>query len=78
MSRIKNEIRAKAISNNIGTNIHQNKIHENPIEKEERKEQDLSKSNANNKEKQNINSKARQELKKKKKERGYVGKEYLE
>ena len=67
MSRIKNEIRAKAISNNIGTNIHQNKIHENPIEKEERKEQDLSKSNSNNEEKPNINSKTRQELKKIKK-----------
>lgn len=67
MSRIKNEIRAKAISNNIGTNIHQNKIHENSIEKEERKEQDLSKSNSNNEEKPNINSKTRQELKKIKK-----------
>ena len=67
MSRIKNEIRAKAISNNIGTNIHQNKIHENPIEKEERKEQDLSKLNSNNEEKPNINSKTRQELKKIKK-----------
>ena len=67
MSRIKNEIRAKAISNNIGKNIHQNKIHENPIEKEERKEQDLSKSNSNNEEKPNINSKTRQELKKIKK-----------
>ena len=67
MSRIKNEIRAKAISNNIGKNIHQNKIHENSIEKEERKEQDLSKSNSNNEEKPNINSKTRQELKKIKK-----------
>lgn len=67
MSRIKNEIRAKAISNNIGKNIHQNKIHENSIEKEERKEQDLSKLNSNNEEKPNINSKTRQELKKIKK-----------
>jgi hypothetical protein len=39
MSSIKNEISAIVISDNIGTNIHQNKYQGNPIENEERKEQ---------------------------------------
>ena len=62
MSSIKNEISAKVISDNIGTNIHQNKNQGNPIEKEEREEQDLSKSHRNNEVNININSKKRQIL----------------
>ena len=62
MSSIKNEISAIVISDNIGTNIHQNKFQGNPKENEERKEQDLSKSNTNNEVNTNINSKKRQQL----------------
>ena len=62
MSSIKNEISEIVISDNIGTNIHQNKYQGNPIENEERKEQDLSKSNTNNEVNININSKKRQKL----------------
>ena len=62
MSSIKNEISEIVISDNIGTNIHQNNNQGNPIENEERKEQDLSKSNTNNQVNININSKRRQQL----------------
>jgi hypothetical protein len=67
MSSIKNEIKTKVISDNNGKSIHQFEFQGNPIENEERKEQDLSKSNANNEENININSKTRQELIKTKK-----------
>ena len=69
MSSIKNEIKTKVISDNNGKSIHQFEFQGNPIENEERKEQDLSKSNANNEENININSKTRQELIKTKKRR---------
>ena len=48
MSSIKNEIRTKDISDNIGTNTHQIKFQGKLIDCEERKKQDLSKSNVNN------------------------------
>ena len=57
MSSIKNEIKTKVISDNNGKSIHQFEFQGNPIENEERKEQDLSKSNANNEENISINSK---------------------
>lgn len=69
MSSIKNEIRTKDISDNIGTNTHQIKFQGKLIDCEERKKQDLSKSNVNNEVNANINSKTRQELIKRKKKK---------
>ena len=69
MSSIKNEIRTKDISDNIGTNTHQIKFQGKHIDCEERKKQDLSKSNVNNEVNANINSKTRQELIKRKKKK---------
>jgi hypothetical protein len=62
MSNLKNKINEIAISDNIGTNINQNKYQANPIENEEREEQDLSKSLTNNEVNTNTNSKKRQIL----------------
>ena len=62
MSSTNNEIRTIAISDNNGTNIHQNKFQGNPKENEERKEQDLSKSNTNNEVSKKINTKIRQKF----------------
>lgn len=62
MSSIKNEILAKAVSNNNETNINQIKFQGNSIENGEGKEQDLSKSNTNNEVNININSKTEQQL----------------
>ena len=67
MSSTNNEIRTIAISDNNGTNIHQNKFQGNPKENEERKEQDLSKSNTNNEVSKKINSKTIQKFIRKRK-----------
>ena len=67
MSSTNNEIRTIAISDNNGTNIHQNKFQANPKENEERKEQDLSKSNTNNEVSKKINSKTIQKFIRKRK-----------
>lgn len=60
MSSFKNEAKTKYISDNIETNIHQININGNPLKKEERKEQDLSKTNTNNEVNINNNSKTAQ------------------
>jgi hypothetical protein len=67
MSSIKNEIKTKVISDNNGKSIHQFEFQGNPIENEERKEQDLSKSNTNNEVSKKINSKTIQKFIRKRK-----------
>jgi hypothetical protein len=67
MSSTNNESRTIAISDNNGTNIHQNRFQGNPKENEERKEQDLSKSNTNNEVSKKINSKTIQKFIRKRK-----------
>jgi hypothetical protein len=62
MSSTYNEIWKKDISYNNGTNIHQNIFQENPIENEDRKKQDLSKSDTNNEVSKKINTKIRQKF----------------
>lgn len=60
MSSFKNEAKTKDISDYIETNIHQININGNPLKKEERKEQDLSKTNTINEVNINNNSKTSQ------------------